>query len=105
MVAQPARMPHLIMEQEQRLPSTAFDDLNLATSGLDQFFSPRHGSCCHDAAPTFHLCGKGPSPYILKGRRNKSQAMRQRLDRHPSMDIHMMSKALAWDLRKWGAGY
>src|SRR5262245_18131280 len=78
MVAQPARMAHLIVEQEQRLPGAAFDDMQLATSGLDQFFSPRHGSCCHAVAPTFHLCGKGLSLYILKG--SKSQAMRQKLD-------------------------
>src|SRR5438132_9848442 len=92
MVAQPARMSRLIVEQEQRLPGAAFDDVQLDTSGLDQLFSPRHGTCCHDVAPTFHLCGKGFSP--RKGR--KSQTMRQVDGRHPSMDIPRMSKALAF---------
>src|SRR5215813_4338187 len=80
MVVQPTWMSHLIVEEEQRLPGAAFNDVQLTTSGLDQLFSPRHGSGCHDAAPTFHLCGKGPSPYLLKGRGSKSQAMRQKLD-------------------------
>src|SRR5438132_4825153 len=97
MVAQPARMSQLIMEQEQRLPGTAFDDVQLDASGLDQFVSPRHGSCCHDAAPTFHLCGKDPSSLpSCQGR--KRQTMRHKRDsEHPSMDTPRMSKTLAGD--------
>src|SRR5262245_23506750 len=99
MIAQPAGMSHLIMEQEQRLPGTTFDDVELDTSGLHQLLSPRYRSCRHDAAPTFHLCGKGSPPCCLKGRGRKSQAIHQRLDgRHPTMDIPMMSKVsgLRW---------
>src|SRR5438067_13391235 len=91
MVAQPARMSRLIVEQEQRLPGAAFDDVQLDTSGLDQLFSARDGTCCDDVAPTFHLCGKGSSP--RKGR--KSKAMREVDGMHTRVYIPRMSKALA----------
>ena len=67
MVAQPARMSHLIVEQEQRLPSAAFDDVQLATSGLDQLFSPRHDVVAMMQHLPFIYVAKAPHPPCSKG--------------------------------------